>query len=71
MLVLALRDLFHVKHSIPLTFTKHKELFAALPEDQKILKRIELVLDTIYSIDTNANLSLLMDSMVYKMMKGV
>jgi DNA polymerase-3 subunit delta' len=40
MLVLALRDLFHVKHSIPLTFTKHKELFAALPEDQKILKRI-------------------------------
>ena len=71
MLVLALRDMFHVKHSVPLIFTKHEELFASLPEDEKILKRIELVLDTIYAIETNANLSLLMDSMIYKMMKGV
>lgn len=70
MLVLGLRDMFHVKHQMSLTFVKHRNLFERLPDDPQILNRIELVLDTIYTMDTNANLSLLMDSMIYRMVKG-
>lgn len=70
MLVIGMRDLFHVKHSISMTFMKHRDLFERLPDDPQILNRIELILDTIYTMDTNANLSLLMDSMVYRMVKG-
>ena len=71
MLVLGLRDVFHVKHSMSITFNKHISLFERLPDDQKIFDRIELVLDTIYTMDMNANVSLLIDSMVYRMVKGV
>ncbi len=70
MLVLGMRDVFHVKHSIPLTFIDHVDNFKNLPDDPLILNRIERLLETIYLIDTNANIALLIDSMCYKLLKG-
>ena len=49
----------------------HKDLFKQLPEDKQLLDKIETILNTIYLIDTNANIALLIDSMCYKLMKGV
>lgn len=67
MLVLALRDLFHVKHSIPLTYSSYKSLFERVTDsDEGIMKKIELILNTEFLLSTNANVMLLMDSMMYK-----
>ena len=70
MLVLALRDVFHVKHSIPLTFEEHKKIFDKCPDDVYITNRIDEVLNTLYLIDTNANIGLLLDGMAYKITRG-
>lgn len=71
MIILGLRDMFHVKHSLTPIFMMHKDLFKQLPEDKQLLDKIETILNTIYLIDTNANIALLIDSMCYKLMKGV
>lgn len=71
MLVLVMRDLFHVKHSVDPIFSKHKDFFDNLPEDDRILERIEIVLEALYNVDMNANQSLLIDGMCYKVLKGV
>lgn len=71
MVVLGLRDLFHVKHSMSITFVNHIDFLKRFQDDPHLLEKIELLLDTIYTIDTNANLALLLESMVYKLMKGV
>ncbi len=71
MLVLGLRDMFHVKHSMSITFSSNPAFFERFPDDPDILNKIELVLDTIYAFESNANLSLLIESMIYKITKGV
>lgn len=68
MLVLALKDLFHVKHSMDLTYPSYKSLFEKIedhPED--ILRKINLILETEYLLTSNANVALLMDSMMYNL----
>ena len=67
MLVLAFRDLFHVKQSMDLTYPSYKSLFERVEDDtQGIIEKINLVLNTEYLLSTNANLLLLIDSMMYK-----
>ena len=71
LLVLGMRDMFHVKHSIPVLFVKHKEFFEKMPEDGKILQKIEIILEYAERLNNNVNLALLLDGMVYKVLKGV
>ncbi len=67
MLVLGLKDLFHVKQNMSLTYPSFKSLFERVNEDEKnIIEKIELVLNTDYLLETNANMLLLMDSMMYR-----
>lgn len=67
MLVLGLRDLFHVKQNMPLTYPSYKGLFEKIDDkDENIIKKIELVLNTEYLLETNANVALLMDSLMYR-----
>lgn len=71
LLVLGMRDMFHVKHSIPVLFVKHKDFFEKMPEDGKILQKIEIILEYAERLNNNVNLALLLDGMVYKILKGV
>jgi len=71
MLVLGLRDVFHVKHEVHLTFTNHEMFFKKLPNDDRILDKIEIILDTLPSVETSGNLALAIDGMVYKLLEGV
>lgn len=67
-LLLALKDLFHVKHNQKVLFESYIELFKKVNVQTEVLiKQIELVLETIYSIEYNANVLLLMDSLMYKL----
>lgn len=67
MLVLALRDLFHVKHSMNLTYPSFKSLYERIDEqEENIIHKIDLILNTEYLLSTNANVMLLMDSMMYR-----
>lgn len=68
MLVLGFKDLFHVKHQMNISFQSLKQLYDKINDtDENIIRIIELILDTEYLLNTNANLLLLMDSMIYKM----
>ncbi|MCD7808583.1 MAG: hypothetical protein LUH02_04515, partial [Erysipelotrichaceae bacterium] len=65
MLVLSLRDLFHVKHFLPLTYESYRPLYEKIQDNEdNILKKIDLILDTEFLLSTNANVMLLMDSMM-------
>ncbi|MCD7948853.1 MAG: hypothetical protein LUG12_01145 [Erysipelotrichaceae bacterium] len=65
MLVLSLRDLFHVKHFLPLTYESYRPLYEKIQDDEEnILNKINLILDTEFLLSTNANIMLLMDSMM-------
>lgn len=67
MVVIALKDLFHVKHNMPIVFKSFNELFEKINDtDENIIKMIELVLETEYLLNTNANVLLLMDSLLYR-----
>lgn len=67
MLVLAFRDLFHVKHFMKLTYPSFKSLYERIDDNEEnIIKKIDLILNTEYLLSTNANLMLLMDSMMYR-----
>lgn len=67
MLVLGMRDLFHVKHSMNITYKSLHELFSKIEDsDDNIIRIIELILETEYLLNTNANVLLLMDSMIYR-----
>lgn len=67
MLVLGLKDLFHVKQNMNLTYTSYRNLFEKVQDSEdNIIQKIELVLNTEYLLETNANVSLLMDSMMYR-----
>lgn len=68
MLVLAMKDMFHVKHNQNLVFSGHYDFFNSLQIDEnKLIKQIEIILETIYTIESNANLLMLMDSMMYRL----
>lgn len=68
MLVLAMKDMFHVKHNQNLVFSAHYDFFNSLQIDEnKLIKQIEIILETIYTIESNANLLMLMDSMMYRL----
>ena len=68
MLVLAMEDMFHVKHNQNLVFSAHYDFFNSLQIDEnKLIKQIEIILETIYTIESNANLLMLMDSMMYRL----
>ena len=67
MLVLSLRDLFHVKHSMNLTYPSFKSLYDRIDDqEENIIQKIDLILNTEYLLSTNANVMLLMDSMMYR-----
>ncbi|MFV0393874.1 MAG: hypothetical protein ACK5LC_05710 [Coprobacillaceae bacterium] len=67
-LVLALKDMFHVKHNQELTFVDQNEFFSSInATEDDIIKKIELILEANYQLDTNANVLLLMDNLLYKL----
>lgn len=67
-IIIALKDMFHVKHNENIVFINHIALFQSFEYDNDdLIKKIELILETINLIDTNANLPLLMDSMMYRL----
>lgn len=68
MLVLGMKDLFHVKQSMELTYPSFKDLFEKIDDDfDEIIRKIDLILNTEYLLTTNANVQLLMDSMMYRL----
>lgn len=65
MLVLGLRDLFHVKQNMNLTYPSFKGLYDRIDDDtDSIINKIDLILNAEYLLSTNANVMLLMDSMM-------
>ena len=68
MLIIALKDMFHVKHNKNIVFINHVEMFQSFEYDNdELIKKIELILETLNLVDSNANLPLLMDSMMYRL----
>ena len=68
MLVLAFKDLFHVKHNVELIYTSYKSLYEKIDDQyENIINKIEIILDTEYLLESNANVLLLMESMMYRM----
>ena len=68
MLLLAMKDVFHVKHNQKVLYSENIDLFKIINVEETILiKQIELVLETIYTIESNANIALLMDSFMYRL----
>ncbi|WP_282195249.1 hypothetical protein [Thomasclavelia cocleata] len=68
MLVLAMKDVFHVKHQQKILYSKNIDLFKTIDVSvENLIKQIELVLETIYVIESNANVALLMDSLMYRL----
>ena len=69
MLVLAMKDMFHVKHTDDIVYCEHQEFLRNIKIDEsQLIKQIEIILETIYTIESNANVAMLMDSMMYSMM---
>lgn len=67
MLVLAFKDLFHVKHSMSLTYPSFKSLYERIDDqEENVIHKIDLILNTEYLLSTNANVMLLMDSLMYR-----
>lgn len=68
MLVLAMKDMFHVKHSDNIIYCDHQEFLKEITVDEnQLIKQIEIVLETIYTTESNANILMLMDSMMYRL----
>ena len=68
MLLLAMKDVFHVKHNQKVLYSENVNLFKNINvEETTLIKQIELVLETIYNIESNANIALLMDSFMYRL----
>lgn len=67
-LAIGMKDLFHVKHNQNMIFVKHKELFSSInASTDDIIKKTELILEANYRLDSNANIALLIDSLMYKL----
>ena len=68
MLVLAMKDMFHVKHTDDIVYCEHQEFLRNIKIDEsQLIKQIEIILETIYTIESNANVPMLMDSMMYRL----
>lgn len=68
MLLLAMKDMFHVKHSNNIIYCEHEKFLKSIEVDEnQLIKQIEIILETIYTIESNANILLLMDSMMYRL----
>ena len=67
LIILGLKDMFHVKHSETPVYCEHVDFFNSLHyNNDDIIKKIEILLETLYLLDTNVNIPLLMDSMMYR-----
>ena len=67
MLVLAMKDMFHVKHT-EILYIVNIRIFGNIKIDEsQLIKQIEIILETIYTIESNANVPMLMDSMMYRL----
>lgn len=67
LIILGLKDMFHVKHNETPVYCEHVDFFNSLHyNNDDIIKKIELLLETLYLLDTNVNIPLLMDSMMYR-----
>ncbi|MBS5588274.1 MAG: hypothetical protein KHX14_05575 [[Clostridium] spiroforme] len=67
-LLLALKDMFHVKHNQKNIFESCYTLFKKIDiSDEILIKQIEIILEAINIIDNNVNVALLMDSIMYKL----
>ena len=59
--------MFHVKHNETPVYCEHVDFFNSLHyNNDDIIKKIEILLETLYLLDTNVNIPLLMDSMMYR-----
>lgn len=68
MLVLAMKDMFHVKHSDNIVYCEHQEFLDSITiNESQLIKQIEIILETIYTSESNANIPMLMDSMMYRL----
>lgn len=57
-----------MKHSMNLTYPSYKGLYDRIEEDEnQLVEKIDLILNTEYLLSTNANVMLLMDSLMYKL----
>lgn len=51
-----------------LTYSSYKGLYDRIEEDEnQLVEKIDLILNTEYLLSTNANVMLLMDSLMYKL----
>lgn len=67
LIILGLKDMFHVKHNETPVYCEHVDFFNSLHyNNDDIIKKIEILLETLYLLDTNVNIPLLMDSMMYR-----
>lgn len=67
-LAIAMKDVFHVKHYQQISFTSQKDFFSTIQVDNNvIIDKIELILEANYKMDSNANIALLIDSLMYKL----
>ena len=57
-----------MKHNQKVLYSENVNLFKNINvEETTLIKQIELVLETIYNIESNANIALLMDSFMYRL----
>ena len=68
LIILGLKDMFHVKQNETPVYCEHVDFFNSLHynNNDDIIKKIEILLETLYLLDTNVNIPLLMDSMMYR-----
>ncbi len=68
MLSLALKDMFHVKHNTEIVYEKYRDTFIKLDyNEDELIKKIQLIIETINTLESNANVTLLMDSLLYRL----
>lgn len=68
MLLLAMKDVFHVKQNQKITYSKNIDLLKKIDVDtNKLLEQIEIILKANYTIENNVNVELLMDHIMYKL----
>ena len=68
MLLLAIKDVFHVKHNQKIIFKSCYDLFKQINiSDEILIKQIEIILEAINVIENNVNVALLMDSVMYRL----
>ncbi len=68
MLSLAIKDMFHVKHNNKLIYINNQQLYTNLTySDEQLIKKLQIINETINTLESNANIQLLMDSMFYRL----